>query len=179
MASDLLAMFDRMLSPLRVRVANMVSRAIVTLVDDSQQMQIVQLGILGDETRAGLERFQNYGFTGVPMDDGKAEAAVVFVGGRRDHGLVIAVDDRRYRLTGLQKGEVAVYNKFGAKVLLKADGSIEVNGGTTPVAKEGSSTTGHTHTLTGTAGPYPLSGSALTSTDSIASGAGSSTVKVP
>jgi phage gp45-like len=59
-----------------------------------------------------------------------AEAVVLFVGGRREHGLVVAVDDRRYRLKGLEKGEVALYNKAGGKVVLKADGSIEVGGGT-------------------------------------------------
>lgn len=56
---------------------------------------------------------------------------------------------------------------------------IKLNGGAIPVAKEGSSTTGHQHTLSGTAGPYALSGTAVLQTDSVASGAGSPTVKVP
>jgi hypothetical protein len=56
---------------------------------------------------------------------------------------------------------------------------IKLNDGGTPVAKEGSITTGHQHTLTGTAGPYPISGIAVTQTDTIATGAGSPTVKVP
>jgi phage baseplate assembly protein V len=51
---------------------------------------------------------------------------VLFAGGRRDHGLVVAVDDRRYRKKDLEAGEVALYHKDGASILLKADGSIEV-----------------------------------------------------
>jgi phage baseplate assembly protein V len=176
---------SRLLAPLRARVANMVSRAVVQLVDDSAKMQLLQLGLLSDETREEIERFQNYGFTSNPKAD--AEAVVLFVGGRRDHGLAIAVDDRRYRLKNLESGEVAVYNDVGSKIVLHHNGDIEVhaagnvliNGGTTPVAKEGSSTTGHMHTLTGTAGPFPLAGTAITTTDTVATGAGSGTVKVP
>lgn len=174
-----------MLRPLATRIANLVARAVVTLVDDDERMQLVQLGVLSGETRGDVERVQNYGFTSVPLEG--AEAVVLFVGGRRDHGLAVAVDDRRHRLTGLEPGEVAIYNDQGSSVVLKANGDIEVsaagnvvvNGGSTPVAKEGSATTGHTHTLTGTAGPFPIVGTAILATDSIATGAGSSTVKVP
>jgi hypothetical protein len=56
---------------------------------------------------------------------------------------------------------------------------LKLNSGSTPVAKEGSSTTGHTHTITGTAGPYPIAATAAVATDTIATGAGSSTVLVP
>jgi hypothetical protein len=52
---------------------------------------------------------------------------------------------------------------------------IKLNGGGTPVAKEGSITSGHTHT--GTAGPYPVT--LAPATDTIATGAGSPSIKVP
>lgn len=55
------------------------------------------------------------------------------------------------------------------------DALIKLNGGATPVAKEGSATAGHTHV--GTAGPYPVT--LNPATDVIAVGAGSATVKVP
>jgi len=115
---------QRMIRPLKTGLANLVARAVVNLVDDSKKMQTLQLSVLTEETREGVERAQNYGFTSVPMSG--AEAVVLFVGGRREHGLAVAVDDRRYRLTGLQPGEVALYHKDGASVVLKADGSIEV-----------------------------------------------------
>lgn len=40
--------------------------------------------------------------------------------------VTLCVADRRYRLTGLAGGEVAIYNDKGASVVMKADGSIEL-----------------------------------------------------
>lgn len=175
----------KLLRPLANRLSNMLARGVVKLIDDSAKMQILQVLVGPDEPREGIERIQNYGFTSVPLEG--AEAFLAFIGGRRDHGVAICVDDRRYRLTSLESGEVALYDHTGSSVVLKANGDIEItaganvliNGGSTPVAKEGSATTGHQHTLTGTAGPYPLAGTAITTTDTIATAAGSATVKVP
>jgi phage baseplate assembly protein V len=111
-----------------VRLAGLVSRAVVSRVDDGEKRQLVQLTLLEGETREGLEHFQPYGFTSVPQVG--AEAVALFVGGERDHGLVVAVDDRRYRLTGLQDGEVALYTDQGDKLVLKRGGTIEVTAAT-------------------------------------------------
>lgn len=166
----------------------MVSRAVVKLVNDGTKLQALQLALLDGETRDQVERFQQYGFTSVPQQG--AEGVVLFIGGDRAHGVVVAVDDRRYRLKGLQNGEVAVYTDQGDSIVLKRGGVIEFNASSsirlngaatanTPVAKEGSMTTGHTHVVTGTAGPFPVAANAVLMTDSIAVGAGSQTVKVP
>lgn len=147
--------FSRLLRPLATRIANMVARSVVQLADDTQKLQLLQLSILTDETRDEVERFQNYGFTSVPKAG--AEAVVLFVGGRRDHGLAIAVDDRRYRLSSLESGEVAVYDDLGSSIVLKSSGNIEINaasganvvlnGGVLNVAR-----------VSDTAGPYPIVG---------------------
>jgi phage baseplate assembly protein V len=109
---------------LRNRVMLTVARAVVSLVDDGKKMQTLQLQLLKREIREEVERFQNYGFTAKPFPG--AEGVVVFVGGNRDHGLCIAVDDRRYRLKGLQDGEVAVYTDEGDKIHFKRNRVIEV-----------------------------------------------------
>ncbi len=114
------ALFDRMSAALRNRVQMMVTRAIVQLVDDAAGIQAIQLSATADELIEGAERFQDYGFTSVPLAG--AEAAVVFPGGLRSHGLVVAVGDRRYRLKGLKAGEVAVYDDQGQYLLLGRDG---------------------------------------------------------
>jgi phage baseplate assembly protein V len=148
-------MLERALRPLYKLIANLVSRAVVTRVDDSTELQALQVKVGADEVRDGLERFQQYGLTSVP--DAGAEAVVLFVGGQREVGYVVAVDDRRYRVAGLAPGEVALYSKAGASVVLKADGSVVVtagpgasvvlNGGAQSVARVGD-----------TAGPYPITG---------------------
>ena len=76
---------------------------------------------------AGLQarRFQDYGITSHPHPG--AEAVVVCAGGLRSHAIAIRVDDRAYRLTGLQQGEVALYDDLGNVVKLGRDG-IEITG---------------------------------------------------
>lgn len=119
---------QRLLAPLRTRVANLVARAVVQLVADGGGLQVVQLGVLEGETRDGCERVQSYGFTSHPHPG--AEAVVLFVGGRRDHGLVLAVDDRRHRKRPLAEGEVALYTDEGDSIVLRRGRIVEVVAGT-------------------------------------------------
>ncbi|TAH39297.1 MAG: phage baseplate assembly protein V [Planctomycetota bacterium] len=114
----------RLLEPLSRRLSLLVSRGTVKASNDARKIQELQVSLLAKETQDGLERFQQYGLTGRPFAD--AEALVVFLGGSRDHGIVIAVDDRRYRLLGLAEGEVALYDDQGNRVHLKRNHEIEV-----------------------------------------------------
>lgn len=116
------------LASLGRRIGLVVSRAVIKLVNDSAKLQGVQIALLDDEARAEVERFQEYGFTSVPHPD--AEAVAIAVGGSRSHMVVIAVDDRRHRKTGLQEGETAVYTDEGDYVLLKRGRIVEVCAGT-------------------------------------------------
>lgn len=110
------ALFNRMIQPVARRLRLMVARAVVQIVNDGTLAQSLQVNMLAGETAEGVERFQEYGFTSVPHAG--AEACMVFVGGARSHGIVIAVEDRRYRLTGLLDGEVALYDDLGNVVKL-------------------------------------------------------------
>lgn len=118
---------DRLLEPMRRQVRNLVARAVVSLVNDGAKMQTLQLGVLKGETRETVERFQNYGLTSVPLAG--AECVVLFRNGVRDHPLAIAVDDRRYRPTGLEAGEVELYHYVGDYIRLKNGRIIEVVAG--------------------------------------------------
>ncbi|MCM2318055.1 MAG: phage baseplate assembly protein [Pseudomonas sp.] len=115
---------SRLLAPLRRGLAHLVTRAVVALVNDAAKMQTLQVSLLADETLDGVEHWQPYGFTFKPHVG--AEALVLAVGGHRAHSVVIAVADRRYRLTGLEDGEVAIYSDEGDKVHLKRGRVIEV-----------------------------------------------------
>jgi len=165
---DVLEQIRHLLRPLQVRIANSIARAVVNLVDDAKKQQMLQLGVLATEDIDDAENFQTYGFSSVPLAG--AEAVVLFPGGDRAHPLVVAVADRRYRPTGGQAGEVVVYNSAGAKVILQADGDIEVqpavgrevfirsSGGTADRLVKKAEFDGHTHPP----GTYTNSGGAVT-----------------
>lgn len=115
---------QRVMRPLTQRIQLMIGRAVVGLVNDATKLQGLQITLLADEVRGDVERFQQYGFTSHPHPG--AEAVAVSVAGSRDHVLVIAVDDRRYRLTGLAEGEVALYTDEGDRIVIRRGGTIEV-----------------------------------------------------
>lgn len=115
----------KILAPIKRRLNSMVNRAIIKAINDGGGIQLCQISLFKDEVRDGIERIQEYGFTSVPKPG--AESVVAFVGGNRDHGIVIAVDDRRYRLKGLAAGEVAIYTDEGDKIHFKRGRKIEVS----------------------------------------------------
>lgn len=104
------------------RVRGMVSRAVVNLVSDAAKFQALQITMMADQTPDDVERFQTYGHTSVPHPG--AEGLALAVGGSTGHTVVICVDDRRYRMVGLQAGEVALYDDLGHKVHLTRDGIV-------------------------------------------------------
>lgn len=112
------------MNPIRL----LVSRAVLALINDAAKLQRLQIQLMADEERGDVERFQDYGFTSHPRQG--AEAIALSVGGSRSHMVVIAVEDRRYRLTGLEEGEVAMYTDEGDKIVLKRGREIEVTAGT-------------------------------------------------
>lgn len=109
----------RATKPLEDRLRLMIGRAIVRLVDDATSAQTMQLELLAGETQDAVERLQDYGFTSVPHAG--AEALVACTGGLRSHAVAIRVEDRRYRLKGLQTGEVAIYDDLGNVIQLGRD----------------------------------------------------------
>lgn len=115
---------ERLLRPLRRGLASMVARGVVQLVNDAAKMQALQVRILADETLDDVEHWQPYGFTAYPL--GGAEALVLAVGGHRAHSVVISCGDRRYRLTGMEGGEVAIYTDEKDKIHLKRGRIIDI-----------------------------------------------------
>lgn len=114
---------EKLIAPLKRRVALMIGRGVVRRADDGGGRQVLQVGLLAGETRSEADHVQPYGFTFHPLDG--AEAILVFPAGDRSHGIAVVVGDRRYRLTGLAPGEVALHDDQGQKIVLHRD-RIEV-----------------------------------------------------
>ncbi|AXK39615.1 phage baseplate assembly protein V [Crenobacter cavernae] len=97
----------------------MIGRCILAAVSDKAKCQSLQITAFDGETHDRVERFQQFGFTAVPLPG--AEGICLFVGGGRDHPVVVAVEDRRHRVTDLAPGESAQYNSSGHKLVLYHD----------------------------------------------------------
>ncbi len=106
--------------PLARRLDGLVSRGTLSRgVDDAAKLQSAQVrGLDGADDQ--VERFQQYGLSSAPLQG--AEVVVVNIGGASDHQVIIACDDRRYRLRGLEAGEVALYDDQEQVVILSRDG---------------------------------------------------------
>jgi len=112
------------MSKLNDQIMNSMARGVLISTDDATGVQGMALDLLAGERKDNVERFQNYGFTSVPT--GEAEAIVIFPGGDRSSGVVVALDERASRLAGLQGGEVAVYTNEGDSIILKRNNEIEI-----------------------------------------------------
>jgi phage baseplate assembly protein V len=115
---------DRLLAPVLRRLDNMTARGTLKTTVDDQGIQKMQLGVLEGEIVDQVERIQSYGLSSVPPDGG--DAVVMFLQGNRDHGMVIAVNDRQSRPKGLKTGEVVLYNNHDVLVTLTADGHLQL-----------------------------------------------------
>lgn len=115
----------RLLAPLARRIRNLVNRATLGLVDDTKTMQSLQVDATAQETLDAVEHWQGYGFTAHPHPGG--EVLLLSVGGKRAVPIAVAVADRRYRLTGLAQGEVAIHDDLGQSIILRRTG-IEIAG---------------------------------------------------
>lgn len=114
--------FGRMIAPFARRLGNMLARGSVSAVSGAAKLRTLQIRMFAGEVKDGIEHFEPYGFTSEVMPGSEPIAA--FFDGDRSHGVVLVVADRRYRLTGLASGEVALYDDLGQKVHLTRDGIV-------------------------------------------------------
>jgi len=113
--------FNKMMAPWARRLRLLVTRGVVKSVDDSKGLQALQISGLSGELLDAIQRLQQYGFTCHPHPG--ADTINLSVGASRSHTVVIAVDDRRYRLQ-LAEGEVAMYDDQGQAIKLLRSGIV-------------------------------------------------------
>ena len=109
---------------MRNGLANVLARGVVALGNSASKLQSLQLRLLAGEVKDNVEHLEPYGFTACPH--GGAEALAGFIGGDRSHGVVIMVADRRFRLQGLEPGEVALYTDEGDRFHFKRGRIIDI-----------------------------------------------------
>ena len=108
----------RFLAPLEARVRSMLVRGVVTRVDDTKQLQELQVRGLAGAVHDRVEHFHPWGLTGVPPEG--SEALLVHVGGAADHPIALAANRRSERPRNLSPGETILYSADGDFLHLKS-----------------------------------------------------------
>jgi phage gp45-like len=131
------------LNELSGRIMHVAARVTMNKASDDPMMQEIAGDMMNSDSRKAMERIQSFGFSSVPMprdeDEKKggggggdqniekakgpaAEGIALFLGGQRNHPVIIAVDDRRHRPMGMKPGENAQYDDQGQMTLLRRGG---------------------------------------------------------
>ncbi len=141
--------WQRLTSPLRRRIKQMLSRAIGRLVDPSTLLQTLQLELFKGEVLDNIEHLEGYGRTAHPPAG--FEALTASLGGDRSHTVCLAAIHRQFRVRNLAQGEQVLYDDLGNviwfkrdRILISAVDHVEVNAPTCNIT----STTTHDGDMT-------------------------------
>lgn len=99
---------ERMFAPVWRRFLLSMAKAVVRQISHGEGNQYLGLELLADEEHPKVPAMQQFGLASAPLSG--SEAVVLFLGGDRANGVVVASDDPRYRPMGLEPGEVAIYS---------------------------------------------------------------------
>lgn len=117
------SILNRMLKPLKDRIAMMLAKGILESVSDTTAMQLIKLSMYEGEVQEDIEHVHPYGLSSnCPAEGGEVVAGCI--GGNRDNTIALVIGNSKFRVKNLKSGEVALYSKFGQQILLKEDGSI-------------------------------------------------------
>lgn len=94
------------------RALNMLAKAVTRKIIDTLGRQTAQVEVTKGELIDDMERMQDYGFTSNPPASG-TDAIVAFLGGSREQGVIIRMENRSFRVKGLESGEVAMFDDLG------------------------------------------------------------------
>jgi phage baseplate assembly protein V len=103
----------------------------VSFSDDSQSAQLLQIKLNDSETRDGTPRIAEFGFTSRPPDE--SDVVLVFLGGDRSKGVVVATGHQPSRPRDLVRGESMLYDLWGKSIYLTKDGGIVIEAQGAPV----------------------------------------------
>jgi phage baseplate assembly protein V len=112
------------------RIMLMIGRGRIKISKDDGPTQSHQVRLGKFETFDDIPRLSEYGFNSMPP--GESDAVLVFMGGNRMDGVIVATGNQTYRMRSLKPGEVSISDNLGQSVYLTQAGII-VNGGGLPV----------------------------------------------
>ena len=114
--------YNRLLEPLRRRIATLINRAILDRANSGPNCQTVDVVILADEHQTGVEHMEPYGYTSNPPAG--AEGLIFGVAGQRAAAVGINFGNRQFRLAGLKTGEVAMFTDEGDTLVFSRENTV-------------------------------------------------------
>lgn len=114
----------RFLDPIKSRINLMISRAVLTALNDTASHQYVQLSALKNELKDGVELIQPYGFKCNPLSG--SQLLLLCVGGNRSHPMALSAGDKRHRPKGGEDGESGLWHFEGDQIRLLKGNLIEI-----------------------------------------------------
>ncbi len=126
----------RILNPLKQRILLLIGRGLIQALRQTQGLPELAAELLRGEARDNLVLMQDFGLASLPPAGG--ECVVLFPGGDRSLGLVVATDDRTRRPQDLAEGDCAIYSagdhetqhrvwlRAGDRTVLMVGGGVEV-----------------------------------------------------
>ncbi|QGZ56758.1 phage baseplate assembly protein V [Paraburkholderia acidiphila] len=120
------------------RILNIIGRARVNLVKDSGPVQMAQLTVNDLETIDNIPIVHDFGFSSNPPAG--SDVAMVFVGGDRSNGVIVASNHQKYRVRNLAPGESVIYTQDGKQIYLTASGGIKIAANGQPVEVDNATT---------------------------------------
>ena len=135
-----------MIEKIMQRITMLVGRGKVLLGSDAGVVQRLQVQLSAQDIKDNTARLGEYGLSSLPPAG--SDAVVLFLGGNRSNGVIIATGNQTYRLKNLKPGEVALYDNLGQSVYLTQAG-IVVDGASLPITINGNVTINGNLTTTG------------------------------
>lgn len=121
---QLINFFNRAIHPLKTTVMLLNGKAVVKAVDDSKDIQEVQLSALAGESLDKIPRVQDFGFSSNPPLG--SEGIILSLGGSRENVVAIKVDNRVVRIKNLASGETVIFTDDGTFLHLKKSGQVHL-----------------------------------------------------
>jgi len=112
------------------RILLVIGRGRIKTGADDGSVQLQQVRLSQFETFDDVPRLAEYGFNSMPPPE--SDAVLVFVGGNRRDGVIVATGNQQFRMCSLKPGEVSISDNLGQSVYLTQNG-IVIDGAGLPV----------------------------------------------
>ncbi|MDR6102801.1 phage baseplate assembly protein V [Agrobacterium larrymoorei] len=118
------------------KLRGLVRRVAIKNIRDDGETQTASIEVADGIWRDNVEVAQQYGITSSAPEDGGLAIAIA-VGGDEGDMIILPIGNPSSRLSGLEAGDAALYNKFGDRVVVRVGGGIEVTAAASITLKVG------------------------------------------